>query len=648
MDIFKLVATLGLDSSGFSTGLVMASDMFTSFANKVIGFSRDVMSTGLGFDQAMANVTAVLGKEEGNVENMNRLRAFALDQTLDSIFTAEDAADAYYYMGMAGWKSEQMMAGLPGVMALAASSGENLGTVSDIVTDSLTAFNLTADDTQRYVDILAQTATNANTTVGLMGETFRYAASIAGRLGADVDDVAWTIGLMADAGIKGSMAGTALRNIFTRISTDAGASSEKLGAMGIITQELGVSFWDAQGKMRDWSDVIADTRVKWQGLTQEQEIAYAKQIASERGMAGWLVLMGRSEEEVRKLGIAIEDSTDAAQSMADTRMDSLAGDIDHLNSSMYNLKIAIYDDVKGPMRDVVQWATGAINEVTDAINENGLAGGIDVLGTKIEEAGEKFAPLMESIGKAAGPLISTIIDETIPKMTEVGLKLGHGLLDALGESMSESSGGLSGLAGLFISTLGSGVTIIETVAGWLESAGEQGGKSSAEAWMEGMLGIPQSELDAIEAKATEWGGDWGEASGDNFSTTFQNELNKKAFTVDINGNVSFNVPVQKNASAMATGRIFTRPMIFGYANGALQEAGDAGAEAVVGVNSLSQMINSAVGNAMSGFAAMIPADNGRDIKIVLQLDNREFGEAVYHANNEIMQRVGVRLADVRR
>lgn len=646
MDIFKLVATLGLDSSGFSTGLVMAEDLFTSFANTVIGFSNDVMSTGLGFDQAMANVTAVLGKEEGTVENMNRLRAFALDQARASIFTAEDTADAYYYMGMAGWKSEQMMAGLPGIMALAAASGENLGTVSDIVTDSLTAFGLTAEDTQRYVDILAQTATNANTNVGLMGETFKYVAPIAGSLGAGVDDVAVSIGLMANAGIKGSMAGTALRQIFTRISTDAGASSEKLGAMGIITQELGVSFWDAEGKMRDWGDVIQDIRGKWQGLTQEQEVAYAKQIASERGMSGWLAIMNASEGDVRKLTAAIGEASGAAQTMSEVRLDSLTGDITRMNSAMDILKIAIYDDVKGPARDVVQWATGAINEVTDAINENGLAGGIDVLGTKIEEAGEKFAPLMESIGKAAGPLISTIIDETIPKMTEVGAQLGHGLLDALGDSMSESSGGLGGLAGLFISTLGSGVTIIETVAGWLESAGEQGGKSSAEAWMEGMLGIPQTELDAIEAKATEWGGDWGEASGDNFSTTFQNELNKKTFTVDINGNVSFNVPVQKNASAMAAGRIFTRPTIFGYANGALQEAGDAGAEAVVGVNSLSQMIHSAVNNAMAGSQIVVPQNGGRDITIILEMDQQQFARATYRANNDETQRVGVNLAGV--
>lgn len=528
MDIFSLVATLGIDSSGFLTGIKSAQDLFSTFASAVTGFSTDVMNTGLGFDQAMANVQAVLGQEQGTVENMNRLRAFALDQARSSIYTAEDTAQAYYYMGMAGWDAQQMMAGLPGVMALAAASGESLGTVSDIVTDSLTAFGLTADDTQHYVDVLAQTATNANTNVGLMGETFKYVAPIARALGADVDDVAVSIGLMANAGIKGSMAGTALRQIFTRISTNAGATSESLGALDIITQELGVSFRDSEGKMRDWGDVVADIRVKWAALSDEQQIAYAKQIASERGMAGWLALMNASEQDVQKLNTAIGQAADAAQTMSEVRLDSLSGDITKFNSALDIMKIAIYDDVKGPLRDVVQWATDAINDITKAIDENGLAGGIDVLGQKIEEAGDKFAPLLESIGKAAGPLVSSIFDNVLPRLAEAGAKLGEGLLTALGNSMAENSSGVGGLAGLFLSTLGSGVKIIETVSGWLKNAGEVGGKSSAEAWQESMIGIPQYEIDEISAKAAEWGKAWGTSAGDTMGANMGTEIGADA------------------------------------------------------------------------------------------------------------------------
>lgn len=716
MDLFSLVATLGLDSTGFLAGIKSAQDLFSTFSSAVVGFSRDVMNTGLGFDQAMSNVQAVLGQEQGTVENMNRLRSFALDQARSSIYTAEDTAQAYYYMGMAGWDAQQMMAGLPGVMALAAASGESLGTVSDIVTDSLTAFGLTANDTQHYVDVLAQTATNANTNVGLMGETYKYVAPIAGALGADVDDVAVSIGLMANAGIKGSMAGTALRQIFTRISTNAGATSESLGALDIITQELGVSFRDSEGKMRDWGDVVADIRVKWAALSDEQQVAYAKQIASERGMAGWLALMNASEQDVEKLTAAIGQAADAAQTMSEVRLDSLSGDITKFNSALDIMKIAVYDDVKGPLREVVQWGTDAINDITDAINEKGLAGGIEVLGDKIEEAGDKFAPLLESIGKAAGPLVSAIFDNVLPRLTEAGAKLGAGLLTALGNSMAENSSGVSGLAGLFLSTLGSGVTIIETISGWLKNAGELGGKSSAEAWQESMIGIPQDEIDEISAKAAEWGKAWGTSSGDTttdawtasmlgipqedidaisakaaewgkawgtssgdtmssnigaeigadaptmrddlaavlgaagtpagqtIANSIGTELSSHTYSINVQANVS-GLPAQRNASAMTAGRIFTRATVFGFANGQYQVAGDAGPEAVIGTNSLSQLIQSAVRGAMGGQQYTTPMQGGapRNIIVKLMLDGRELAQTAFPFMQAEEQRVGLTL-----
>ena len=678
MDIFSLVATLGLDSLPFISGINSAQQLFSSFASAVVGFASDVMQTGLGFDQAMANVASVLGEQEGNIETMNRLRAYAREEARDSIFTAEEAAQAYYYMGMAGWKSQQMMAGLPGIMDLAAASGESLANVSDIVTDSLTAFGLTADDTQRYVDILAQTATNANTNVGLMGETFQYVAPLAGTLGADVDDVAWTIGLMADAGVKGSMAGTALRNIFSRISTNAGATSKSLGALDIITKELGVSFRDSEGRMRDWGDAILDVRDKWKELGDEQQIEYAKQIATERGMAGWLVLMGRSADEVAALGVALDGATDAAQTMANTRLDSLAGDVTLFNSALYDLKLAIYEDVKGPLRDVVQWGTDAINDITKAIDENGLAGGIEVLGDKIEEAGEKFAPLLESIGKAAGPLVDALLDSIIPRMVEVGSKLGEGLLVALGNSMAENSSSTGGLVGTIISTIGNGFKITEALGGVLKRAGEEGGKSSAEAWMEGMLGIPQYEIDAIDAKAMEWGKKWGTTSGDNMAEnigteigndaptmrddladvlgaagtpagqTIANdigtELSSRTYSINVQANVS-GLPTQRNASAMTAGRIFTRATVFGFANGRYQVAGDAGPEAVIGTNSLAQLIQSAVRGVMGGNTFTVPRANPapRNIVIPLYIDGVEFARTEVPYIEAEQQRVGLKL-----
>ena len=655
--IFELVATLGLDNSGFLTGLNIAGNMMHAFASSVVDFGKDVMRTGMGFDSAMSSVQAVLGREEGTMENMEKLRAYALDQARTSIFTAEETANAYYYMGMAVWKAEQMSAGLPAVMSLAAASGEDLAMTSDIVTDSLTAFGKGADYAQTYVDILAQAATNSNTNVAMMGETFKYAAPLAGAMGFSVEDTAVAIGLMANAGIKGSQAGTTLRRVFSAMTGPIDIAGQNLGKVTIQTT-------NADGSMRDLSDIVTELRGAFAQLTESEKTHAAETIAGKYAMSGFLAMMNATTEDVDKLTDAIENATGAAQTMSEVRLDNLEGDIIRMNSALDILKVAIFDDVKGPAREVVEWATGAINDVTNAVNENGLAGGIDVLGDKIEEAGDKFAPLMESIGKAAGPLVATLIDSTLPRMAEVGAKLGEGLLTSLGESMAGDGGVVSGMSGVIISALGNGVSIMSTVSGWLKDAGTEGGKQAMmEASMQ-LSGTSSETQDDIERMVGFWRGVFGTAgkggaediateisssgteAGNGFCRTFQSELNKHTFSVDVAGNVMLNVPVQRNARAMASGRIFTRPTVFGYADNAFQVAGDAGPEAVVGVNSLHSMIAGAVNSAMAGQEVIVPRDQGRDITIILELDRQQFGKVVYKANNEETQRVGVNISGV--
>lgn len=452
MDLFSLDAVINLKTSGFMNGLNLAGEAFGAFADTVVGFTKDVLKTGMGFDQAMSNVQAVLGKEEGTVENMNKLRAFALDQAKDSIFTAEETANAYYYMGMAGWKSAQMQAGLPGVMALAAASGEDLAMVSDIVTDSITAFGLTADDVSGYVDILAQTATNSNTDVKRMGDTFKYVAPIAGALGADVDDVAVSIGLMANAGIKGSMAGTALRNIFTRISTNAGKTKEEIGALEIVTDKLGVQFWDNEGKMRDWSDIISECRVAWRGLTEEEQIHHAKIIASQRGMSGWLAIMNASDEEVQQLTHSIENATGAAQNMADVRMDNLQGDLDHFNSTLDVIKNNLFDDVRDPLRSVVQEGTEGLDRINNAIKEDGIIGGLKQLSTELKNIknNETFKEFVSAAGEALGEIGSLLPELGIDFFSaaeSLGASFAKGLTSGLSESIKDEHPFLAQIVG---------------------------------------------------------------------------------------------------------------------------------------------------------------------------------------------------------
>lgn len=656
MDLFALTAKIGLDSSAFTSGLNAASAMMQQFANAVVQFGVDVVETGMNFDKQMSAVQAVLGSTEGTMENMAVLRAFALEQAHDSIFTAEQTGEAYYYMGMAGWKSEQMLAGLPGIMALAAASGEDLGMVSDVVTDSITAFGLSANDVSMYVDVLAAAATNANTDVARMGQTFQYVAPIAGQLGYGVDDIAVSLGILANAGIKGSQAGTTLRNIFTRLSTDAGASSKQLGALGILTEELGVQFYDSAGNARDWGTVLSEARQAWSGLSQEQQITYAKQIASQRGMAGWLALMNASEEDFEKLATAIDESAGAAKEMSETRLDNLYGDVVKFNSALDVLKIAIYDDVKGPLRELVQWGTGALDRITEAINENGLEGGIAQLGVEIESLGEKFAPMLESIGKALGPLLISLIDTVTPALTGSAVNLGSalatGLLQGITQGLSvtnnpflQNIGQWFGLPGqdlpqyssLGLSTDatemtvevtpevqadaiqaaidnaieegrgtieidGNEVSILEAdriaadVAAGLGSVSEVDGQPVADAVSGALANVDSSGLEtAIESA--------GPPAGNALRMFIESALSGSPFNINVTANVS-GLPnsgsTERHARSMSGGTILRGATVFGYNDrGHAMVGGGEGPEAVVGVNSLNTMIDGSVSNAVS-------------------------------------------------
>lgn len=557
MDLMSLTASINLDTNGFENGLTGAGAAFDTFANKVGGalgaggvlaalglnlgtivgglkeFAVDTVKTGMNFDKQMSAVQAVLGATEGTEENMLRLRKFGLSVAQESVFTAEETAQAYYYMGMAGWKTEQMLAGLPGIINLAAASGEDLWQVSDIVTDSLTAFGLGAGQAAHYADVLAQAATNSNTDVARMGQTFKYVAPVAGSMGFAVEDVAVSIGLLANAGIKGSQAGTSLRNIMSRIAVDAGASSNKLGALGIITEQLGVQFYDSNGKARPWLEFLKDVRGAWHdldenkarrvteafgditmgagdaeavmnefktdlqawrtgwnsltsdveregfvknlenqfkvlgismrdskgrlrefsdvaheaeivlgGLTDEQSQVYGKQIGSLRAVSAWLQLMNATDDEFKKIEESIDNATGAAETMAEVRLDNLWGDITMFNSALDIMKVRIFDQVKGPLRTLVQFATGSILEISDAIEEGGLEAGIEKLGEKIRAFGQKFGPAFEALGHSLAPVVSAIIEDVIAPLGETGMDIGQklgagimgGILDAIARS----------------------------------------------------------------------------------------------------------------------------------------------------------------------------------------------------------------------
>ena len=249
------------------------------------------VKTGADFDSAMSKVAAVSG---ATGDDLQALRDKAREMDSQTKFSASEAAEAMNYMAMAGWKTEDMLSGIEGVMNLAAASGEDLATTSDIVTDALTFFGLTASDSAHFADVLAAASSNANTNVSMMGETFKYAAPVAGSLGFSVEDTAEAIGLMANAGIKSTQAGTSLRSIMTALAGEVKFCGESIGEVEIQTT-------NADGSMRELSDILADCRVAFAGLSESEQASAAQALVGKNAMSGFLALMNAAPADIDKL-----------------------------------------------------------------------------------------------------------------------------------------------------------------------------------------------------------------------------------------------------------------------------------------------------------------------------------------------------------
>lgn len=334
-----------------------------------------------GFEKGMSDVKSISG-ETGKkaTENFAKLADKAKEMGAKTKFSAKDSTEAYKYMAMAGWKAKDMLQGLSGTMYLAGSTGEGLGKVSDIVTDSLSAFKMRAKDTNKFVDILAKTASSANTDVGKMGESFKYVAPVAGTMGYSLKDTALTLGLMANQGIKASQAGTSLRSWMSRMANPTDAVE---GAM----KKLGLSLTDASGKMKPWKTILAETRKGFSGLTKEQKAQYASIIAGKNGMSGMLAVVDASEKDFNGLTKAIDNSNGAAKKMYEVANDNLAGQLTTLKSTIESIGIAFGKR----MSPYVKEATKSLQGVSNWINN---------LNTKQQDAIIKIGLVAAAIGPA--------------------------------------------------------------------------------------------------------------------------------------------------------------------------------------------------------------------------------------------------------
>lgn len=357
------------------------------------------VKTAADFEAAMSKVAAVSGATGSDLEALTKK---AREMGSKTKFSASEAAEAMNYMAMAGWKTEDMLSGIEGVMNLAAASGEDLATTSDIVTDALTAFGLSAQDSGHFADVLAAASSNANTNVSMMGETFKYCAPIAGALGFSVEDTAEAIGLMANAGIKSTQAGTSLRTIMTNLSGEVKICGESIGEVTVATT-------NADGSMRDLSDILADCRAAFAGLSESEKAAAAESLVGKNAMSGFLALMNAGEGDIAKLSGAIDNCNGAAQSMADTMNNNLEGQLTILKSQLQELAISFGEILLPAVKKIVGWVQGFIDVL------NSLPDGVKETIVTVALIAAALGPVLIIIGKiiTAVGTIMTIVPKVV-------------------------------------------------------------------------------------------------------------------------------------------------------------------------------------------------------------------------------------------
>ncbi len=363
------------------------SDVGTDLTKKVTvpvaGLATAAVKTAADFDSAMSQVSAVSGATGNDLE---QLRDKAREMGAKTKFSASEAGEAMNYMAMAGWKTGDMLDGIEGIMNLAAASGEDLATTSDIVTDALTALGLTAADSGHFADILAAASSNANTNVSMMGETFKYCAPVAGALGYSAEDTAEAIGLMANAGIKSSQAGTAMRTMLTSLQGDVELSGAAFGDVTVATT-------NADGSMRSLGDILGDLREYFSQMTESEAAATAEALVGKNAMSGFLAVMNAAPSDIEKLNNAINNCDGTAGQMAATMQDNLAGQLTILKSQLEELAISFGEMLMPVIRDIVSGIQGFVDKL-NAMDE-GQRNAIITIGLMLAAIG----PILITIGK---------------------------------------------------------------------------------------------------------------------------------------------------------------------------------------------------------------------------------------------------------
>lgn len=430
-DNLKNTLTSGI---GFGAMAAIGSKAVSAIGSGLKSLTAGAISAGANFENAMSSVAAISG---ATGSDFDRLSEKAKQLGKSTQYTASETASAMEYMAMAGWKTEDMLNGIEGVMDLAAASGEDLAGVSDIVTDAMTAFGLSADGTTKiikdgftkevsnashFADVLAAASANSNTNVAMLGESFKYAAPVAGSLGYSVEDTAIALGLMASSGLKSSMAGSSLRTILTNLAKPTDDISDAMDYLGIslqngdgsmkslmdIVTDLRGAFGQckmpmdqfqenlakldekyANGELTEkkYNEALADLTEKAYGAEGALKAKYAATLAGKEGMSGLLSIVSAAPEDFDKLTNAIYNSDGAAKEMAEIKMDNLQHDVVKLQSAMEGLGITAFNQVGGKMRGLVGIATETVGKIDEKLaSGKGIEKAVDKIESMVEKA----------------------------------------------------------------------------------------------------------------------------------------------------------------------------------------------------------------------------------------------------------------------
>ncbi|MBQ5919124.1 MAG: phage tail tape measure protein [Lachnospiraceae bacterium] len=366
---------------GFGIGVV---DMVANATQMVVNFAKESVAVGAEFEQAMANVKAITGSTG---ESFTQLTDFARELGKTTMMSAQESAEAMSFLGMAGWDTTQIMAGLPNILNLTIASGRDFATVADIVSDNLTAFGMSADESGRYTDALAYAMSNANVNMDTLGESLKYIAPVASSAGFSMEETVSAVMALGDAGIKGSQAGTTLRTVMLNLTGANEKATAKL-------KELGVEIFDSSGKTRSFNAIIKDLEGALEGMTDAQKTATLNTIVGKTAISGFSTLVNQGADKLNEYTKGIRNSSGATQEMADTMGDTLQGKIKLFQSAVQELQISISDKLAPALKLMVDMGTGIINQFNGAEEKLGAFGvSLGDVSTRTQETLQPFADM---------------------------------------------------------------------------------------------------------------------------------------------------------------------------------------------------------------------------------------------------------------